>query len=192
MGHSNPPEPPRPKAGKQQKFYLGIIGLLTAVLVVGFVGYAAYSAIFGDPAMPPLLEDTPSSSQNETSGGGTDSQPESSTSPVPDPGEGGTIEISPTPSGDALIPRDVYSKVSPSVVGIVTTITDSEGDTSTDQGSGIVATENGYIITNSHVVGDSRNTEVKVVTRDKVEYIAWSWDMTAPRTWPLSKSMRKI
>ena len=170
-GIPNPPEPPRPKAGKQQKFYLGIIGLLTAVLVVGFVGYAAYSAIFGDPAMPPLLEDTPSSSQNESSGEGTDSQPESSTSPVPDPGEGGTIEISPTPSGDALIPRDVYSKVSPSVVGIVTTITDSEGDTSTDQGSGIVATENGYIITNSHVVGDSRNTEVKVVTRDKVEYI---------------------
>lgn len=169
-GIPNPPEPPRPKAGKQQKFYLGIIGLLTAVLVVGFVGYAAYSAIFGDPAMPPLLEDTPSSSQNESSGEGTDSQTESSTSPVPDPGEGGTIEISPTPSGDALIPRDVYSKISPSVVGIVTTITDSEGDTSTDQGSGIVATENGYIITNSHVVGDSRSTEVKIVTRDETEY----------------------
>ncbi len=66
--------------------------------------------------------------------------------------------------------KEVYQKVSPSVVGVVATITDQEGNSSTDQGSGIVATKDGYIITNSHVVNDSRGTQVKVVTKDEEEY----------------------
>lgn len=166
----NPPPSPR-HPGRQQKVYLGVIGLLAAFLVVGFVVYGISSSVFGDPDSPPLFIESSSvvSSKNEESesvDNGASSSPSSSVITGNTP----SIEIQSLPSGNPLTAKEVYQKVSPSVVGVVATITDQEGNSSTDQGSGIVATEDGYIITNSHVVNDSRGTQVKVVTKDEEEY----------------------
>ena len=173
-GWNSPPSPPqRPAPGKQQKIFLGLIAGLLIMLAVGFGGYSVYSALFGDPAIDPNSSSTegilPSITPEPTEIPDS-SQQESSKQEVPSVGEGGTIKINPHPSGDPLVATEIYKKVSPSVVGIVAEITDADGNTSSDQGSGIVATEDGYIITNSHVINDSRGTSVKVVTRDETEY----------------------
>lgn len=161
------PQPPR-KAGRRQKIYLSLIGALAVVLTFSFAGWGVYSAIFGDPDSPPVTDGLPSSSSQ---GGDTSSQEESST-PQPEIslGNGGNIEIADLPTGDPLTAKEVYKKVSPSVVGIVSTVTDTDGNETQDEGSGIVVTSDGYIITNSHVVNDSRSTAVKVVTKDDTEY----------------------
>ena len=166
----NPPPVPR-RPGRQQKVYLGVIGLLAAFLVVGFVVYGISSSIFGDPDSPPLFIESSStlSSEDETSESVDNGNSSSPSAPVIT-GNTPSIEIQELPSGNPMTAKEVYQKVSPSVVGIVATITDEEGNSSTDQGSGIVATEDGYIITNSHVVNDSRGTQVKVVTKDEEEY----------------------
>lgn len=173
-GWNSPPSPPqRPAPGKQQKIFLGLIAGLLIVLAVGFGGYSVYSALFGDPAIDPnssSAEGILPSVTPEPTAIPDSSQQESSSQEVPSVGEGGTIKINPRPSGDPLVATEIYKKVSPSVVGIVAEITDADGNTSSDQGSGIVATEDGYIITNSHVINDSRGTSVKVVTRDEKEY----------------------
>ncbi|HIS50248.1 MAG TPA: trypsin-like peptidase domain-containing protein [Candidatus Gallacutalibacter pullistercoris] len=173
-GWNSPPSPPqRPSPGKQQKIFLVLIAGLLIVLAVGFGGYSVYSSLFGDPAISSTsssTEDFLPSVTPEPTEIPDSSQQESSKQEVPSVGEGGNIEINPYPSGDSIVATEIYKKVSPSVVGIIAEITDADGNTTSDQGSGIVATEDGYIITNSHVINDSRGTSVKVVTRDETEY----------------------
>ena len=169
-----PVEPPR-KAGRRQKLFLGLIGALAVVLAVSFVGWGIWSASFGDPDNPPFAElpSTSSSPSDSAPSSGENSQqetPSASEQPEISLGEGGDIDIQSIPSGDPMTAKDVYKKVAPSVVGIVATITDANGNETSDEGSGIVATSDGYIITNSHVVNDSRSTTVKVVTKDDEEY----------------------
>lgn len=166
----NPPPSPR-RPGRQQKVYLGVIGLLAAFLVVGFVVYGISSSVFGDPDSPPLFIESSSALETESEASEpVDNGTSSSTTSSVITGSTPSIDIQSLPSGNPLTAKEVYQKVSPSVVGVVATITDEEGNSSTDQGSGIVATEDGYIITNSHVVNDSRGTQVKVVTKDEKEY----------------------
>lgn len=173
-GWQEPPTPQPPqKPGRRQKIFLALVGALTVILVFSFAGWGVYSAMFGDPDSPPVSE-LPSSSSSGSSEEGNHSDSSSEAESTPNPqislGDGGSIEIQDVPTGDALTAKEVYKKVSPSVVGIVATVTDSEGNETSDEGSGIVATADGYIITNSHVVNDSRSTTVKVVTKNNEEY----------------------
>lgn len=58
----------------------------------------------------------------------------------------------------------VYEKAAPSVVGVV--VYDSEADIFSDpigKASGVIMSDDGYIVTNSHVVGDSTKYGVKIV-----------------------------
>lgn len=64
---------------------------------------------------------------------------------------------------NALSVPDIVKKVSPSVVGVSSTM--SEG---TQTGTGIIMTKEGYIITNCHVVDGA--SKVSVVLNDKKEY----------------------
>ena len=79
------------------------------------------------------------------------------------------LEITDTPAGtgtdttvDGLFtPKQIYSKCSPSVVAITATSSSIDPFTntgSTGYGSGIIMSEDGYIITNAHVLGSSKNT----------------------------------
>lgn len=71
-----------------------------------------------------------------------------------------------------LSAQDIYRKLAPSIVGIVT-YNPSQGliSSSAGQGSGIVMSQDGYIVTNAHVIGNSNKYNVTVVAGDK-EYSA--------------------
>ena len=63
-----------------------------------------------------------------------------------------------------LTPAGIYKKCAPSVVGIV-----SYSSSTTAQGSGIILSENGYIITNAHVVSDGEQYEVVLQNGDSYD-----------------------
>ena len=170
------PVPEKRRMGTAQKWFLGIIIVLAAGMAVGFFGNAIASAFFGNTdGSSPLIPENPSSSSQSESSSQAEATPSPSPEASPGTGTGAAIEIVDLPDGEPLEAKEVYQKVAPSVVGIVATVPSdsSDGESEqevTDQGSGIIATSDGYIITNSHVVNDSRSTKVTVVTRDDVEY----------------------
>ncbi|MBQ6569276.1 MAG: trypsin-like peptidase domain-containing protein [Clostridia bacterium] len=84
-----------------------------------------------------------------------------------------TVTINDTPVTDTkvydtdtiLTPAQVAALIKPSVVSVITYDTSVFG-TSQSQGSGIIYNSDGYIITNSHVVGDTKNNRVTVILAD--------------------------
>lgn len=80
------------------------------------------------------------------------------------------IEESPS-EGVGMSAEEVYDKVSPTVVGVV--VYDSEANIISDpkgQGSGIIISSDGYVVTNSHVIGDSKQNNVKIVLSGGEEF----------------------
>lgn len=67
-----------------------------------------------------------------------------------------------------------FNKLQDAVVGVVCYYeADENTDSYQSQGTGIIISENGYIVTNSHVIGNSRTSYlVKIITADKKEYQA--------------------
>ena len=65
--------------------------------------------------------------------------------------------------------NEIYRKVVPSVVGVVTQVESSLGS-GTSLGSGIIMSEDGFILTNAHVVEEG--TSFTVILDDKSEYEA--------------------
>ncbi len=84
--------------------------------------------------------------------------------------------VSSDSDGTGLTTEEVAAKASPSVVEIETEVTSTSYGmfggtyTSTAAGSGVIISEDGYIITNNHVIEDA-NT-IKVTTYDGKEYDA--------------------
>ena len=70
--------------------------------------------------------------------------------------------------GDALTAQQAYEKAVVSMVGILAETQNSESGSK--QGSGVIATENGYVITNAHVLDYDRMAAVTVVTSDQRRY----------------------
>jgi len=67
--------------------------------------------------------------------------------------------------GEELSIQDIYEKCSPSIVGITSKLEKASG-----WGTGVIMTEDGYIITNSHVLDDA--TEATVTLYNDEEYPA--------------------
>lgn len=81
-------------------------------------------------------------------------------------GSGTVLEISEEPSaGEELTLQEIYEKVIPSVVSITSTVS---GGVAT--GTGIVMSEDGYVITNYHVIEGA--TKLEVLLQDDNEYEA--------------------
>ena len=95
-----------------------------------------------------------------------------STEPAPLEGVHTQIQISATPQSlenvaetpGAISWQDIYEKVLPSVVSIT-----SIGDRTSSTGTGVIMDASGYIITNAHVVDDSRQIRVLLTDGRELE-----------------------
>ena len=76
------------------------------------------------------------------------------------------IKLNPLPGGEDRPAKDIYVEIKNSLVGVIV----EEGTDNESQGSGIIATEDGYIITNAHVVLNRRSVDVKILTNDETRY----------------------
>ena len=88
------------------------------------------------------------------------------------PGENSAIRINPSPEAVPNIPQEtglslqeIYDKSIPSVVSISCT-----SDSGNSTGTGVVLTGSGYLITNAHVVQDTR--EIRVLLSDERQFSA--------------------
>ena len=154
------------------KAFLWIIGIIAALFVLGFCGYGIYTTYNSSGLPKERSQNTTSSQQlpdsSEPSGssevqGGVSGDGTNPNSP------GLVIENQPTTS--ELSAKEVYKKVASSVVSVITSMQGSStGSGDTSQGSGIVATTDGYIITKAHVVNYSKTYQVKVILYNKKEY----------------------
>lgn len=170
-GMGNPPEyTPKPVRSKGYRLFIGLLIALGAVFVFGFFSLSLYSAF------------TPSDSTASSQAPQEPSQapPESEATPqIPDTAEPAPtgvladprfagITISPVPSRDESTAKAIYAAVSPSIIGVV-----CETQEGISSGSGIICREDGYIITNSHVIKDSKqHQKLRVILHDNSQYNA--------------------
>lgn len=182
----------------QKKTNGGIIALiivLCSLLAIGFVGMMVYGFSVG-------LKDSSNSSKNRSDYDNSFTLPnEDSTTPfstLPDTSSQGkthdesdysdktnksysgmNLESNPkdAKTNNSYTAAKASEKVSDSVVGILCYSDDApdKADTTTasSQGSGIIFSQDGYVITNAHVIGNSKTAyAIRVVTSDGKEYKA--------------------
>lgn len=168
--------PPKKKMDKGLKIFLWAVGIVLGGFVLAFSGYGIYSAISGLPTG----ENPSSSSPSPSTSSGASSFPQINNNvpsgPVTDPNWGGLeLENQQKLDGgsDTLSAAEIYEKQAPAIVGICVYNQGSQpGDDPAMEGSGIIISENGYIMTNSHVVNDSNEFPVEVVLSTGDRYAA--------------------
>lgn len=154
-----PPEQKPKKKRKGVKIFLGSVACVLAVAVVGFAGYGVYSLTMGGltPEDPPV-----SSSPTITSGsnGGTNLEG-INLQDVP------RVETAASVDGK-LTTEQIVDKVAPSVVAVLIY---NNGYTAgpIGMGSGIIIREDGYIVTNAHVVESADGLVVQLSNGDSLE-----------------------
>ena len=171
-----PPKPPRKKMSRGLKVFLWIASALTVGVLLGFAGFVVSWAVAGPQQGGSLVETLPEESQPDSSQEGQDAT-EAPEIELPDvdvtPNEEG-ITIHEKPEGEALDAQEVYNQVVKSTVAITASRT---GETTDSSGTGIIATSDGYIITNAHVVLNTKSVLVTVTTYDGQQYDAVVVDM---------------
>lgn len=181
-----PPMPPRPPKKKANAGLIAIMVVLSVLLLGSMVGYFVY-----------FVSENNKKQDNNSSNSYSFTMPnygynipstEPTTAPVSEHKEsdysdkadanykGVVLESKPkdADSNKSYTAESAFDKVSDSVVGIVgytdeiTTV-----ENSATQGSGIILTSDGYVVTNAHVIGNSKTTYLlQVVTSDGKSYNA--------------------
>ena len=154
-------------AGKKKNKGLKVFaGIMCAILCVGVVSLAGYGTYV-------LVSNQQDQQSAEATTEGTDEQNQSSTTLVlNDKPSTSNSSASVDLSEGELTITERAEKVLPSTVGIVSYIQNQQsifgGEQS--QGSGIIISADGYIVTNEHVISGA--TSIKVVLQDDSEYNA--------------------
>lgn len=184
-----PPAPPKKKMPLGLKVFIWVAAILTGIAVVGFSSFIIYSStnntqvgVSSTYNVPDIKDyyDFDEDDDDDYSDDVPDfddgvEAPEVEDEPVlPDvdvtPNNDG-ITIKAKPEGDELSAEQVYDKVVKSTVTVAVTLK-SNGAEQTSTGTGIIATSDGYIITNSHVVLNSKSSIVEITTYDGEKYEA--------------------
>lgn len=184
----NSPKRPNNSSNSNGMKILAIVMTIAFVLVTGGFGiYIAYDSGL-------LLSELDSSSQYDESNSEMDSSSsvDQGQSSSADNNNSAGLKVKDVPlsnpsnvdEGSPLTARAIYKKVSPAVVGIITYAQTNNGEyQALSQGTGIIFSSDGYIITNSHVVEDGQllgdlnedgkvDGKYQVVLKDKTEYEA--------------------
>lgn len=160
-GGSNQQPPREPKKGLQtwQKIMIAVLGSL----VVSVASSGTFAALISNGVIPVQSATVTSS----IAGSASSSQAASGAA-----NSAATTTISETPAAGELSKQEVAKKVIPSVVCIQAFYNTSFGfgqtQSSENEGSGVIATSDGYIITNAHVVENA--TSLKVILSDNTTY----------------------
>lgn len=186
------PKPPKKKMSTGLKVFLCVAAILAGLAIAGFGAYLVWNAVYepdtffsggndgqtpgfpgGNDPFPlpegPGEDDTPKFDDgvippdDEEGNGG---QPDVDVTPNTD-----GITIQKEPLGDPLSAQEVYEKVVKSTVTVAVSRQVS-GQEQKSTGTGIIATSDGYIITNSHVVLNTKSSSVRIITYDGQEYDA--------------------
>lgn len=140
---------------KSLKAFLVSVIIILSVLVIALVSYIIYS-LKGDVL---------------NLNGGSKNSNLSSSEHVDEFGGESAIKFESKPQDtNEYTAESIYEVLAPSVVGVV--VYDSSSDIISapkSEGSGVVINERGYIVTNSHVVGNSKQSSVKIVFHDGEE-----------------------
>ncbi|MCI2160882.1 MAG: trypsin-like peptidase domain-containing protein [Oscillospiraceae bacterium] len=165
------PRGPRPKMSTQTKVILGVFIVLAVIFLAVGIGVSIFytlnhtdSGVVQNPSSSESGEKDPSSNSSEF---------ETPEHPYIEDGETSNTKITlASKTGSPMDATEIFQKVSPSVVGVVAEVSDGSGNTGTSQGTGIIASSDGVILTNSHVINNSKKTKVKVILQDNSEYEA--------------------
>lgn len=164
------PQPPKRKMSAGLKAFLWSIGTIAALFVIGFFGYGIYESVQQYPqssqSAPSVSSQQPESGSSQSSSSSQGSSSTGDGGSVTNPGSTGLV-LKHQPSTGEMHAKDVYKRLAPSVVGVITT---AQGVSGSSQGSGIIASSDGYIITNAHVINYSKEYQIKVVLNNKKEY----------------------
>lgn len=123
---------------------------------------------------PPPAEDTPSAGEQDAVQGETTPETIETTMPRAALGDGTVLTIS-TEEGPVLSAHELYEKVLPSVVSVQALM--NEGVASA---SGVLMSENGYVLTNRHIVEGASRTMVFLLTTGEgyeAELVGWADDL---------------
>ncbi len=144
--------------------------LILAVLAVGFtVSFFVFGTVVVIQGNYSVVQEDNSTSSRYSKPQTSEPKMEEGISNQTNPAFQG-LDIVPA-TGEAMTPEQVYQKAAVSMVSVlsVTGSNQNESDSSS-QGSGIIATADGYIITNAHVINYTKSAKVAVVTHDQKRY----------------------
>ncbi len=143
-----PPMSQKPHTPKNKKHSRG--------LALGLCGVAAACLLFAGGAVVGNMAFTGSAnSDSSTTASTSDSTPTLQINSKPTSDSSSSADNYDTTDG--MAGEDIYKKVSPSVVSVISTTADGTGS-----GSGVIMSSDGYIITNNHVVADAQSVSVQL------------------------------
>ena len=143
-----PPMSQKPHTPKNKKHSRG--------LALGLCGVAAACLLFaGGAVVGNMAFSGNANSDSGTSASTSDSAPTLQINSKPESDSSNSSDNYDT--ADGMAGEDIYKKVNPSVVSVISTT--SEG---TGSGSGVIMSKDGYIITNNHVVDGAQSVSVQL------------------------------